>query len=75
MVRAYTIRDLNYRRMTPDDVIERIINHEILLEEARYVKNLSKDIISTKASMKSKKKQVIVESSSEEKQEEDESEE
>jgi hypothetical protein len=34
--------------MTPNDILARIINHELLLEEARYVKNLSKGIVSTK---------------------------
>jgi hypothetical protein len=83
LVRAYTIRDTtlvsiirgnpNYRRITPNDVLARIINHELLLEEARYVKNLSKGIVSTKKDdialkiiKKSKKKQVLIESSSEE---------
>jgi hypothetical protein len=49
----------------------------LLLEEAKYVKNLSKGIVSTKkdiialkASKKSKKKQLLVESSSEEEQDE-----
>jgi hypothetical protein len=47
------------------DIVARIINHELLLEEARYVKNLSKgivsikkDVVALKASMKSKKKQI-----------------
>jgi hypothetical protein len=89
LLRAYTIRnttlvsiirgDPKLKRMTPDDVLARIINHELLLEEAKYVKNLSKGIVSTKkdnialkASKKSKKKQILVESSCEEEQEEDE---
>jgi hypothetical protein len=63
--------------MTPEDILARIINHELLLEEVRYVKNLSKGIVSTKkdvvalkASKKSKKKQIRVESSSEQEQDE-----
>jgi hypothetical protein len=58
LVRAYTIHDTtlvslirgvpNYRRKMPDDVLTRIINHEMLLEEARYVKNLSMSIVSSK---------------------------
>jgi hypothetical protein len=88
LLRAYTIKDItlvsiirsgpNLKRMTPEDVLARIINHELLLEEARYVKNLSKgilltkkDIIALKASKKIKKKQVVVESSSEDEQEDD----
>jgi hypothetical protein len=64
--------------MTPNDVLARINSHEMLLKEARYVKNLSNDIVSIKkddiplkASKKGKKKKVMVESSSEEEQEED----
>jgi hypothetical protein len=89
LLRAYTIRDTalvsiiisgpNLKRMTPKDILARIINHELILEEARYVKNLSKGIVSTKKdvialkdSKKSKKKQIQVESSSEEDQDEDE---
>jgi predicted restriction endonuclease len=70
--------DPNVRRMTPEDVLARIINHELLLEEAKYVKNLSKGIVSTKkdnialkASKKSKKKPTLVARSSEEEQDED----
>jgi preprotein translocase subunit Sec63 len=65
--------------MKPEDILGRIINHEFLLEEDRYVKNLSKGILSTKKNVvalkvrkKSKKKQIQVESSSEEEQDEDE---
>jgi hypothetical protein len=73
------IRGGNLKRMTSKDMLVRIINHELLLEEAKYVKNLSKGIVSTrkdivalKASKKSKKKQILVESTSEEEQDEDE---
>jgi hypothetical protein len=58
LLRAYTIRDTtlvsiirgdtNLRRVTSEDVLARIINHELLLEEAKYVNNLSKGIMSTK---------------------------
>jgi hypothetical protein len=82
LLRAYTIRDTTLvsiirsdpklKRMTLEYILARIINHELLLEEARYVKNLSKGIVSTKkdvvalkASKKSKKKQIQVESSRE----------
>jgi hypothetical protein len=88
LLRAYTIRDTTLvsivrgdpklKRMTSEDILARIINHELLLEEARYVKNLSKGIVSTKkdvialkASKKSKKKQIQVESLSEEEQDEE----
>jgi hypothetical protein len=58
LLRAYTIRDTtlvsiirgdtNLRRVTSEDVLARIINHELLLEEAKYVNNLSMGIMSTK---------------------------
>jgi hypothetical protein len=88
MMRAYTpmnynvvtlIRqDLTYKRMASDDVLCRIMNHEMYIEEANHVKNLSKGITTTrkqevafKANKKSKNKQVVVEISSEEGEEEE----
>jgi formate dehydrogenase assembly factor FdhD len=71
-------------KLKPEDILARIINHELILEEVRYVNNLSKGIVSTKkdvvalkGSKKSKKNQIQVESSSEEQDgdEEDEDEE
>jgi hypothetical protein len=38
-------QDPTFERMTPDDVLGKIINHEMLVEEAQFVKNLSKGII------------------------------
>jgi hypothetical protein len=65
--------------MSSDNVFGRIMNHEIYIEEANHVKNLSKDITTTrkqeiafKANKKSKNKQEVVESSSEEEEEEEE---
>jgi hypothetical protein len=67
-------QDLIFKRMTPNDVIE-IINHEMLLEESNYVKNLCKSVssfkkqdIAFKASEKGKSKKVVEESSSEERE-------
>jgi hypothetical protein len=34
--------------MTPDDVLGKFINHEILVEEAQHVKNLSKGIMTVR---------------------------
>jgi hypothetical protein len=82
MLRGYTVKDTpvisliqqdpTFKKMTPDDVLDKIINHEMLVEEAQHVKNLSKGIISSrkqdiafKASKKRKSKKVIEESSSE----------
>jgi hypothetical protein len=80
LMRAYTpiyynvvalIRqDPTYKRMTFDDVLERIINHEMYIEDANHIKNLYKGVTTTrkheiapKAKKKCKNKQVVVESS------------
>jgi hypothetical protein len=64
--------------MTLDDVLGKIINHKMLVEEATHVKNLSNGITSSrkqdidfKASKKSKSKKVVEESSSEEEKDDD----
>jgi hypothetical protein len=66
-------QDPTFKKITLDDVIGKIINHEMLVEEAQHVKNLSKGTISPrkqdiafKASKNSKSKKVVEESSSEE---------
>jgi hypothetical protein len=83
MLRAYAIKDTTvisliqqnptFKKMTLDNVLSKIINHEMLVEESNHVKNLSKGITSSrkqdiafKASKKSKSKKVVEESSSEE---------
>jgi hypothetical protein len=88
MMRAYTPMNYNvvalirqdptYKRMSSDDVLGRIMNHEMYIEEANHVKNLFKCIttrrkkeIAFKANKKSKNKQEVVESSSEDEEEED----
>jgi hypothetical protein len=88
LMRAYTpmnynvvaliCQDLTYKRMTSDDVLGRIINHEMYIEEANHIKNLYKGVTTTKkqeialkASKKGKNKQVVVKRSSEEEKEED----
>jgi hypothetical protein len=61
--------------MTPNDVLGKIINHEMLVEEAQYVKNLSIGIISSKkqdiAFKAIKKSKKVVEESSSEKEVDD----
>jgi hypothetical protein len=64
--------------MTPDDILGKIINHVMLVEEATHVKNLSKGITSTrkqhisfKACKKGKSKKVVEENSSEEEEDDD----
>jgi uncharacterized protein (DUF1015 family) len=66
------------KRMTFDDLLGRIINHEMYIEETNHIKNLYKGVTTTKkqdialkASNKSKKKQIVIESSSEEEEEDD----
>jgi hypothetical protein len=46
MVISLIQQDPTFKKMTPDDVIGKIINHEILVEEATHVKNLFKGITS-----------------------------
>jgi hypothetical protein len=51
MLRAYAVKDTTvisliqqdptFKKMTSDDVIGKIINHDMLVKEATYVKNLS----------------------------------
>jgi hypothetical protein len=58
MLRAYAIKDTMvisliqqdpiFKTMTLDDVLGKIINHEVLFEEANHVNNLSKDITSSR---------------------------
>jgi hypothetical protein len=88
MLRSYVIKDTmvisliqqdtTFKKMTPNDVLSKVINHEMLVEEAQHVKNLSNGTISSrkqdnafKASKKSKSMKVIVESSSEEEEDDD----
>jgi hypothetical protein len=88
-LRAYAVKDTTgisliqqdstFKKMTPDDVLGKIINHEIVVEEANLVKNWSKGITSSrkqdialKASKRSKKKQIVIESSGVEEEEEEE---
>jgi hypothetical protein len=56
-------QDLAYKRMPYDDVLGRIMNHEMYIKEANHVKNLFKNITTTrkqditcKANKKSKNK-------------------
>jgi hypothetical protein len=82
MLQAYVVKDTTmisliqqdptFKKITPDDVLGKIINHEMLVEEAQHVKNLSNGIISSKkqdiafeVTKKSKSKKVVEESSSE----------
>jgi hypothetical protein len=89
MMMAYTLMSYNvvalihqdpaYKKMTSDNVLERIMNHEMNIQEANNIKNLYKGIstfkkkdITLKATNKSMKKRAIIESSSEEEEDEDE---
>jgi hypothetical protein len=58
LMRAYTPMNYNvialirqdptYKRMTYDDVLGRIINHEMHIEEANHIKNLYKRVSTSK---------------------------
>jgi hypothetical protein len=67
-----------YKKMTSDDVLGRIMNHEMNIQEANNVKNLYKGISTSKKqdialkTNKSKKKKVLIESPSEEEEEDNE---
>jgi hypothetical protein len=81
MIRAFSVRNIilctlirespNYKKMTPEEVLGKIINHEMMESEAKYVKSLSKGTstsrgqdIALKANKKEKSKKVVQESSS-----------
>jgi hypothetical protein len=64
---AWILQDPAYKKMTFDDVLERIMNHEMNIQEAKNIKNLYKGIstskkqdIALKATNKSKKKKAII---------------
>jgi hypothetical protein len=73
-------QDPAYKKMTPDDVLGRIMNHEINIQEANNIKNLHKGISTSKKqdialkANKSQKKKVLIESPSEEEEEKEDSE-
>jgi hypothetical protein len=72
---ALIYQDLAYKIMSFDDVLGRIMNHEMYIKKVNHVKNTTrKQEIAFKANKKSKNKQEVVESSSEEEEEEDSSE-
>jgi hypothetical protein len=58
LMRAYTPMNYNvvalihqdpiYKKMTSNDVLGRIINHEMYIEEANYIKNLYNGISTSK---------------------------
>jgi hypothetical protein len=75
-------QDPTYKKMSSNDMLERIMNHEMKIQEANNIKNLymgistsKKQDITLKATNKNNKKKAILESLSEvEEEEEDESE-
>jgi predicted phosphatase len=86
LMRVYTPMNYNvvvlihqhptYKKMTSDDVLRRIKNHEMCIQEVNHIKNLYVGVTTTKkreiafnATKKSKNKQVVVESSCEEEEE------
>jgi hypothetical protein len=71
-------QDPVYKKITSDDVLGRIMNHEMNIQETNNIKNLYKGVsISKKQDIalktnKSKKKKVLIESPSEEEEEKEE---
>jgi hypothetical protein len=71
-------QDPAYKKMTSDDVLERIMNHEMNIQEANNINNLYNDISTSKKqdialkANKCKKKNVLIESPSEEEKEDEE---
>jgi hypothetical protein len=74
-------QDPAYKKMTSDDVLGRIMNHEMNIQEANNTKDLSMGVSTSKKqdialkAKKSMKKKVLIESPSEEEEEEEEEEE
>jgi hypothetical protein len=70
-------QDLAYKNMTPDDVLGRIMNHEMNVQETNNIKNLYKGVSTSKKqdivlkANKSKKKKVLIESPSDKEEEEE----
>jgi hypothetical protein len=77
---ALICQDPAYKKMSSDDVLGRIINHEMNIQEANNIKNLYKGISTSKKqdialqAKKSKKKKVLIETPSEEEEKEEEEE-
>jgi hypothetical protein len=69
-------QDPTYKKMTSDDVLGRIMNHDMNIQEANNIKNLYNGISTSKKqdialkANKSKKKKVLIESPSEDEEEE-----
>jgi hypothetical protein len=75
---ALICQDPAYKKMTTDDVLRMIMNHEMNIQEANNIKNLYKGISTSKKldialkANKSKKKKILIVSLSEEEEEEEE---
>jgi hypothetical protein len=75
---ALICQDPAYKKMTSDDVLGRIMNHEMNIQEANNINNLYKGVSTSKKqdialkANKSKKKKILIESPSEEEEEEEE---
>jgi hypothetical protein len=75
---ALICQDPAYKKMTTDDVLRMIMNHEMNIQEANNIKNLYKGISTSKKldialkANKSKKKKILIVSLSEEEEEDEE---
>jgi hypothetical protein len=77
-VAALIHQDPTYKKMASDDLLGRIMNHDINIQETNNVKNLYKGVSTSKKqdialkANKSKKKKVLIETPSEKEEEEEE---
>jgi hypothetical protein len=75
---ALILQDPAYKKLTSDNVLGRIINHEMNIQEANNIENLYKGVSTSKKqyialkAKKSKKKKVLIERPSAEEEEEEE---
>jgi hypothetical protein len=88
LIMAYTLMNYNvvvliyqdptHKKMTSDNVLERIMNHEMNIQEANNIKNICKSVSTSKKqditlkANKIKKKKVLIESPTEEEKKEEE---
>jgi hypothetical protein len=75
---ALILQDPAYKKMSSDDVLGRIMNHEMNIQEANNIKNLYKGVSTSKKqdialkANKKRKKKVLIETPSEEEEDDEE---
>jgi hypothetical protein len=75
---ALILQDPAYKKMSSDDVLGRIMNHEMNIQQANNIKNLYKGVSTSKKqdialkANKKRKKKVLIETPSEEEEDDEE---